>query len=706
MPRPDVKGKENELIFALDIGTRSIIGIVGIQQGETFHLLDMESVEHRKRAMIDGQIEDIHEVARVAGLVRERLQERLGVTLQQVEVAAAGRALKTRRASFEMELNNREPISNETVQELEIGAISKACEEMNATADPSHSAFYCVGHSVMQYFLDDYPISTLIGHRGNLARTTLIATFLPNEVVESLYGAMAGAGLQITGLTLEPIAAMNAIVPKELRRLNLALVDIGAGTSDIAISDEGSVVAYNMATVAGDEVTEAVIQHYLVDFETAEQMKLSLSEPGDTTEYTDILGFHYTINKQELLQVLEGAIDTLCDEIVDKILEANNRPPAAVFLVGGGSKLPTLCQRVAALLGLEPNKVAVGGNNYMKRMVVAKHEIADPQFATPFGIAITAGLSQGRDGLFVYLNKQKTRLFRAHNITVMDALLFGGFQHSQIIGRSGKSLTVLLNGQKKVVRGGYPTHAQLTVNGKLAHISSPIQAGDSIEITPAVSGSDAAPTLEECFGGYIEPFTITLNGRSVQAGGRLLRNGQPALPGQLAANGDVVEYTCIDTLGALCGQAGIPAEEAELVCNGQPAQPGLQLCPGDVVHCTRRAPQPVLVGGPDAAQAVAHPQPATAQPQPQTQPQPQPEPQPLPDEPYAPGMQIRLNGQAVELAPKFDSMPYLFVDMLNFVDIDPANPQGDIVLRLNGKNASYLDTIAPGDSIEIYWSEE
>ena len=55
--------------------------------------------------------------------------------------------------------------------------------------------------------------------------------------------------------------------------LNIALVDVGAGTSDISITRDGSIIAYGMIPYAGDELTEAIVHHYLVDFKTAEQMK-------------------------------------------------------------------------------------------------------------------------------------------------------------------------------------------------------------------------------------------------------------------------------------------------------------------------------------------------------------------------------------------------------------------------------------------------
>ena len=143
---------------------------------------------------------------------------------------------------------------------------AQAQSELDSDNTSENVTFYCVGHTVTKYALDDYPIKSLLGHKGKKVEVELIAAFLPSLVVESLYTVMDMNGLDVCSLTLEPIAAMNVIIPPEVRLINIALVDIGAGTTDIAISRSGSIVAYAMATIAGDEITEDIIQKYLVEF--------------------------------------------------------------------------------------------------------------------------------------------------------------------------------------------------------------------------------------------------------------------------------------------------------------------------------------------------------------------------------------------------------------------------------------------------------
>ena len=90
-----VKEKQGQLVFGLDIGTRSIVGTVGYLNGGKFHVLAQRSKEHETRAMLDGQIHDIGKVGETISRVKEQLEEDLGRELTEVCIAAAGRVLRT-----------------------------------------------------------------------------------------------------------------------------------------------------------------------------------------------------------------------------------------------------------------------------------------------------------------------------------------------------------------------------------------------------------------------------------------------------------------------------------------------------------------------------------------------------------------------------------------------------------------------------------
>jgi cell division ATPase FtsA len=159
--------------------------------------------------------------------------------------------------------------------------------------------------------------------------------------VDSLFAVLRRAGLEAASLTLEPIAALEVSIPPGMRQLNLALVDIGAGTSDIALVRHGHIYAYAMVPVAGDEITDALCQRYLLDFAGGEAVKRRLTAGGAVT-FTDILGQRREEEAASIIRELTPAIESLAEQVAAEILNLNGRPPDAVLLVGGGSLTPTL----------------------------------------------------------------------------------------------------------------------------------------------------------------------------------------------------------------------------------------------------------------------------------------------------------------------------------------------------------------------------
>jgi len=260
-------------LFALDIGTRSVVGIILKVDGEAYHVADLMTIEHKERSMIDGQIHNILSVASVITEIKEKLEEKHG-PLKKVSVAAAGRALKTIEGTIKIDISKKSLISTEDVNRLELAAVQQAQQKLLSSDSITKNDYYCVGYSVIHYRLDGEKIGNLIDQTGRSASVEVIATFLPRVVVESLMSALKRAGLEMEALTLEPIAAIQVLIPPSMRRLNVALVDIGAGTSDIAITDNDTIIAYGMVPLAGDEITEAISSEYLLDFPIAKRSRI------------------------------------------------------------------------------------------------------------------------------------------------------------------------------------------------------------------------------------------------------------------------------------------------------------------------------------------------------------------------------------------------------------------------------------------------
>lgn len=692
----------DDVIFALDIGTRTIIGLVGYKKEDRFFVQAAEMVIHDSRAMLDGQIHDIAKVAQGAGKVKEALEKRLGYRLTRVSAAAAGRVLKTCQVRVERDIEEGWEIDNQFVSALEMEGVQKAQLEIEKNSpEKEKNQFYCVGYSIVNYYLNDYMISSLLGHKGHKAGVEVLATFLPQTVVDSLYTVMERIGLEVSYLTLEPIAAINLAIPRDLRLLNLALVDVGAGTSDIAITKSGTIIAYAMVPIAGDEVTEAIAQNYLVDFETAEKIKTEISRNKKEVEFTDILDNKVSTTAGEVKEVTRPVVENLARTVAERILELNGgKAPNAVFLVGGGSQSEGLCEALAEAVGLPHSRVAVRDRSIAKNVITDEKILDGPDSITPLGILVTTAMSKGQDFYYVTVNGSKVRMYNARRMLVSDALILSGFNPEQLICRSGKNLKFVLNGKDKTIRGSLGKPAEIYVNDKLSSLNSFISAGDVLRVVPAEKGVDGKAAVRDLLKDQ-EPVYLKYNDQAETIWPRVSINDAEASLDDEINNGDKVDIVSDYTLSDIAGLYEMDPSSWEFSVDGVVCGPETKINPGSQIvgrplkdpvsqYVSHDEINPSAIGTPaeeaakpvsihDIIKEVEH---KIAERE---------------------GITVFVNKKSVNLPPK--KTDYLFVDVFSHIDFDLASPKGLIVLKLNGRNASYTDHIKSGDNIEIYFED-
>lgn len=486
---------DNRKIFALDIGTRSVTGIILEQIKEKFTVVDFCVKEHKERSMLDGQIHDVVEVSAIIREVKEKIEQNNG-PLHKVCVAAAGRALKTIHSSATIQIHQQPIIEQDTIKHLELSAVQaaqvKLADEENSQ---NYSNYYCVGYSILNYMLDDHAIGSLIDQSGEQASVNIIATFLPKVVVESLLAALSRADLTMDALTLEPIAAIQVLIPESMRRLNVALIDIGAGTSDIALTSNGSISAYGMVPIAGDEITEAISDHYLLDFPMAEQTKKKIVMEGQDI-VSDILGFETTITYDELADEIMDSVHTLASSLAAEIIRLNKQSPKAVMLIGGGSMTPEITNVLASKLQLPENRVAVRGIEAIQNLNKSEILPTGPDFITPIGIAIAAKQNPVHY-ISVKVNDMMVRMFEMKQLTIGDCLVQAGIEINKFYGMPGLAVMVTIDGRDITLPGTYGKPPIIMLNNEDASVDSIINDGDQIIIEPGKHGQPSVVTLNE-----------------------------------------------------------------------------------------------------------------------------------------------------------------------------------------------------------------
>ncbi|MBM7660508.1 cell division protein FtsA [Bacillus mesophilus] len=537
--------QEQPIIFSLDIGTRSVVGLIIKKVNDLYEVIDIESIEHSERSMVDGQIHDVRSVSNVITQVKHKLEQKHG-PLHKVCVAAAGRALKTERAKVTLDIKRKPLIQKEDILHMELSAVQQAQFALASKyTDENNHYYYCVGYSIMHYHLDGEEIGNLMDQQGEEASVEIIATFLPKIVVESLLSALQQSGLEMEALTLEPIAAINVLIPPSMRRLNVALVDIGAGTSDIAITDEGTVVAYGMVPIAGDEITEAISDELLLDFPLAEKAKRDLYT-HENILIEDILGFETEISRLDVINKITDTIDLLANSICQEILRLNRKSPKAIMLVGGGSLTPELPKRIANMLELPENRVAIRGIDAIKNIKLADHLLRGPELVTPIGIAIASGQSPVQY-LTVYVNDRPVRLFDMKQLTVGDCLLAAGINMNKLYGKPGMAIMITLNNREYTIPGNHGLAPTLLINGTPCMLDSLVRNGDQLLVEKGEDGKAASITVSELVD---EPPTksIVLNERLEKIRATIMRNGKPIHATDFVKDHDNLTYHFPETI--------------------------------------------------------------------------------------------------------------------------------------------------------------
>jgi len=508
-----IKKNPGNLVFGLDIGTRSIVGTVGYRTDDRFHVIAQEVKQHDTRSMLDGQIHDIDRVGRTIADVKDEIERKINRQLNEVCIAAAGRVLKTITTKAEIQYEEETVIDSEQIYTLDMLGIEKAYDEFHAQNDTGMK-FYCVGYTVVKYYVNDYPMTAPEKHKARKFTVELIATFLPDDVVDGLYKAVEIADLTVANLTLEPIAAMQAAVPDKFRMLNLALVDVGAGTSDISITRDGSIVAYGMIPKAGDELTETIAQSLLLDFAMAEYVKTKAVEL-ETIHYEDIMGLPNSIEAADVVKLVEPVIDDMTSDIAEKIKELNGgKSVSAVFIVGGGGKIPTFTEKLSEKLGIIKERVALRGKEVLKDIdYQVENPMIDSMFVTPVGICLNF-FDQKNNFIFVNFNGKRVKLYDNGHLTVADAAMQAGFPNEGLFPRRGQELKFTVNGKQHMVRGQLGEPAVVMLNNQEVSLNNPIVAGDKIKVKQSTPGEAAYTEIKNLaeFGGKL---SVTVNDKTV-----------------------------------------------------------------------------------------------------------------------------------------------------------------------------------------------
>ncbi len=373
-------------VISLDVGTTKVCTLVGeVEPGRALNIVGVGASE--SRGMRKGVVVNIDEVAGAIGDAVEQCGRLSGYRVESAFVGVSGAHIQG--------LNTRGVVAvSSTANEIAHADVDRAMEAARVQA-VSHDRE--VLHVIPRgYTLDGQEgVRDPIGMSGHRLEAEMHIVTAATTSIHNLVRAVKRAGIQIDDLVLQPLASAEAVLTPAERDLGVAIVDIGGGTTDIAIFHEQGVCHTASIAVGGNHITNDLALGLRAPFALAEEVKLKYGtaitgdiDPGDAVELK-------TFDNEEGEQVSKRLIAEIIESRVQEIFALVRREidragylrllPAGMVLTGGTAELRDIRQLGRDILGMP---VRVGRPS---GVVGLTDTVTRPAYATSVGLLLWAG---------------------------------------------------------------------------------------------------------------------------------------------------------------------------------------------------------------------------------------------------------------------------------------------------------------------------
>jgi len=389
--------ESSEIIVGLDIGTTKIAAIVG-QRSEFGKIEILGYGKTESIGVKRGVVSNIENTVQSIKTAIEEAEQKSGAEISYVNVGIAGQHIKSvqHRGSIIRES------SEEEVGQKDIDTLLHSMYNLNMS--PGEEIIDVIPQ---EYIIDnEQGIRQPIGMLGNSLEANFHIIIGQTTAAKNIYKCVKKAGLEVVDLILEPIASSNAVLSEEEKEAGVVLVDIGGGTTDIAIFQDGIIRHTAVIPLGGDIITEDVKEGCTIIRKHAEELKVkfgsALANENKDEEIVAIPGLRGRPPKEISLKNLASIVQARMEEIIEHIYyEIKNsgfekKMIAGIVITGGGALLRHVAQLTEFMTGMDTR---IGyPNEHLAKDV--PDDMASPMYATGIGLVI-----EGLDRL----EKQKVR---------------------------------------------------------------------------------------------------------------------------------------------------------------------------------------------------------------------------------------------------------------------------------------------------------
>ncbi len=378
---------ENEkIVVGLDIGTTKICAIVG-RKNEYGKLEVLGMGKAESEGVIKGIVTNIDKTVFAIGKAIKEASEMSGIDIGVVNVGIAGQHIRSTIHHGSITRNSRE-------DEVSIEDVNRLTEDMYRIVIPPGSEII---HVMPQDYTVDYEegIKDPVGMSGVKLEADFHIITAQTSAINNINKCVRRAGLEIEDLILEPLASSLAVLSEEEKEAGVCLIDIGGGTTDIAIFYD-SIIRHTAVIPFGGNILTTDIQHGLmVMAKQAEQLKTrfgkAIAEEASPNEIVSIPGIRNRTSKEISVKNLSNIIQARMEEIIEmahaEIISSGfeNRLAGGIVITGGGSQLSCLKQLVEYMTGMD-TRIGYPNEHLGKSKLEA---VKSPMYATTVGLVLS-----------------------------------------------------------------------------------------------------------------------------------------------------------------------------------------------------------------------------------------------------------------------------------------------------------------------------
>ena len=338
-----VKNPDNYLL-ALDIGTEYVKALIAKKTKGDIHIVGVGKAHEAPTNIFAGAIADIQGVAKTCEEALYKAEQMAGVRAQETVVGIAGELIKGNTASIKYRrADATKPITDEEMEKIIKKVQQKAGErarrEVAIETNNPDVEVRLINSALVSLRIDGYKVANPIGFKGKEVVVQIYTAFAPLVHISAIERVCMELQLDLVTVAVEPFAVCRACLGDDLESSFSGIVmDIGGGTTDIAIVDDGGVEGTKMFSIGGRSFTHQIAERMGLSFEDAEKLKLLADSPNMKPEIRH--KFDQAIARN--LAVWESGVQLALEEF-DQV----ETMPGQVLLCGGGASLSEIPELLA-----------------------------------------------------------------------------------------------------------------------------------------------------------------------------------------------------------------------------------------------------------------------------------------------------------------------------------------------------------------------